>query len=145
MVSTAQKRCGSRHIWLPIVVLVAAAFWWWWRARYAEYYTVIHYAVLVAGGLLILFWFLIFGAGSRKIRSAIVGGVLLALALFLTVFRPVYNGDMGVYRWRLRFAADADTSLKQLGSKNEASDWQTTSRDYPRFLGNGYWAEVKGV
>ena len=24
-------------------------------------------------------------------------------------------------------------------------DWQTTPHDYPRFLGNGYWAEVKGV
>ncbi len=64
---------------------------------------------------------------------------------FFIAFRPVYNGDMGVYRWRLRFAADADMSLAQLSSTGEAADWQTTPHDYPRFLGNGYWAEVKGV
>ena len=32
----------------------------------------------------------------------------LLLAAFFIVFRPVYNGDMGVYRWRLRFAPNAD-------------------------------------
>ena len=78
-------------------------------------------------------------------RRMIVGGLALALAAFFVVFRPVYNGDMGVYRWRLRFASNADQKLKQLSSTGEAADWQTTPNDYPRFLGNGYWAEVKGV
>jgi outer membrane protein assembly factor BamB len=62
-----------------------------------------------------------------------------------TLFRPIYNGDMGIFGWRLRFATGADRRLEQLETAGEALDWQTTSRDYPRFLGNGYWAEVHGV
>jgi outer membrane protein assembly factor BamB len=64
---------------------------------------------------------------------------------FFILFRPVYNGDMGVYRWRLRFARSADRGLAQLQSSGVAADWQSTPRDYPRFLGNGYWAEVADV
>ncbi|MEO7402720.1 MAG: PQQ-binding-like beta-propeller repeat protein [Burkholderiales bacterium] len=69
----------------------------------------------------------------------------LAIGLFFLAFRPVYNGDMGVYRWRLRFAKSDDQSLAQLAPGGEVADWTSTPRDYPRFLGNGYWAEVKGV
>ena len=79
------------------------------------------------------------------LRQMIVGGLALVLAAFFIVFRPVYNGDMGVYRWRLRFASNADQKLNNSTSTGEAADWQTTPNDYPRFLGNGYWAEVKGV
>jgi outer membrane protein assembly factor BamB len=71
--------------------------------------------------------------------------IWLALAGFFVVFRPVYNGDMGVYSWRLRFASRYDQRMASLDAKGQADDWQTTPRDYPRFLGNGYWAEVMGV
>ena len=35
--------------------------------------------------------------------------------------------------------------LAGIAGESEATDWQTTPHDYPRFLGNGYWAEVDGV
>ena len=43
----------------------------------------------------------------------------------------------------IRFGADR--SLGAISASDEATDWQTTPRDYPRFLGNGYWAEVGDV
>lgn len=135
----------ARHKWFPVLVLVAAAGWWLWRASYAQYHTVVHVAVLLLSVVSIALWFLAFGGASRRIRRLIVGGLALVIAVFFVVFRPVYNGDMGVYRWRLRFASNADQKLGQLRSAGEAADWQTTPNDYPRFLGNGYWAEVKGV
>lgn len=136
---------GVRYRWFPICVLILAAIWWLWRAQYAQYHTILHVAVLFATIVLISLWFLLFGGGSRRIRRRIVGGTALAIVAFFVVFRPVYNGDMGVYRWRWRFAPNADQRLQRLTLKNEAADWHTTPRDYPRFLGEGYWAEVKGV
>jgi outer membrane protein assembly factor BamB len=126
-------------------VLATAAIWWWRRASYAQYYTFYHVLVLLLSAILIAAWFLFYGGASRRVRRRTVGGLALAVVAFFITFRPVYNGDMGVYRWRLRFAAGEDTSLEQLKSSGVAADWQTTPRDYPRFLGNGYWAEVKNV
>ena len=134
-----------RHKWFPVVVLVAAVSWWLWHASYAQYHTLLHLIVPLVSAIAIALWFMFFGGGSRRVRRRIVVTFTVGLAMFFVAFRPVYNGDMGVYRWRLRFAKRADQSLKQLDNAGEASDWQTTPRDYPRFLGNGYWAEVKGV
>ncbi|HVT28147.1 MAG TPA: PQQ-binding-like beta-propeller repeat protein, partial [Lacipirellulaceae bacterium] len=140
-----QQARRTRHKWFPVLVLVSIAAWWLWRASYAQYHTLYHLVVPLVGGALIALWFLTYGGAPRRRRQAIVGGLAVASVAFFTAFRPVYNGDMGVYRWRLRFAPDADQSLAALHTAGEADVWHTTPRDYPRFLGNGYWAEVKGV
>lgn len=145
MEASNPQHTRTRHKWFPAVVLVAAIAWWVWRASYAQYYTAYHVAAVLVSIALIALWFLIFGGASRRVRRAVVGGLAIGFAAFFVAFRPVYNGDMGVYRWRLRFAPNADQKLSQLVSKNVAADWQTTPNDYPGFLGNGYWAEVKGV
>lgn len=136
---------NGRHKWFPVFVLVSAAAWWLWRASNAQYHTLFHIVVPLFSLALISLWFLRFGGATQRLRQRIVAGLALVLVAFFIVFRPVYNGDMGVYRWRLRFAPDADHSLKQLSTSGEAADWQITPSDYPRFLGNGYWAELKGV
>ncbi len=140
-----QHAARTRHKWFPALVLLAAVAWWLWRASYAQYHTLFHLVVPLAGGVLIAIWFLLYGGALRRLRRMIVGCLALALIAFFITFRPVYNGDMGVYRWRLRFAPDADESLAPLNSSREANDWRTTPQDYPRFLGNAYWAEVNGV
>src|SRR5262249_35565717 len=118
---------------------------WLWRAAYAQYHTILHVAVLFASILAISLWFLLFGSGSKKIRRRVVGGVWVPVIRFLGIFCSVFNGGHGGCWWRLRFASNADQKLQQLTSKNAAADWQTTPHDYPRFLGTGYWAEVKGT
>ena len=53
---------------------------------------------------------------------------------------------MGVYRWRLRFSGDADEGLIAARAWRRSDPiGKRRARDYPRFLGNGYWAEVQGV
>src|SRR3954471_17747753 len=111
----------TRHKWAPVLVLIGATAWWLWRANYARYHTIVHIAVLLLSVMAVAGWFLVFGGGSRRKRRAIVGSLTLVLIVFLVVFRPVYNGDMGVYRWRLRFASSADEKLEQLKSVGEAS------------------------
>src|SRR3954468_18479831 len=92
---------ATRHKWFPVLVLIGAAAWWSWRVIYAQYHTLVHDAVLLLSLVAIALWFLLFGGTSRRLRRTIVVGVTLVVAGFLVVFRPVYNGDMGVYRWRL--------------------------------------------
>src|SRR6478609_9499445 len=132
MNSTQTQPLRTRHKWFPIVVLTAAAIWWWRRASYAQYYTFSPVLVLLLTAMLIAAWFLFYGGASRRVRRRTVGALALAVAAFFITFRPVYNGDMGVYRWRLRFAASADQTLEQLSSTGEAADWRTTPNDYPR-------------
>lgn len=135
----------AQHRWFPAVVIALAAGWWMWRAAYSRYHTIIHVAVVLASVLIIALWFLRFGGGSRRRRNVAVAGLGIAVIAFFVAFRPVYNGDMGIYGWRLRFAKNADQTLKPIESVTSAADWHSTLHDYPRFLGNGYWAEVSGV
>jgi outer membrane protein assembly factor BamB len=140
--STAPSQDRVRHIWFPLAVIALAAFWWLRRTSETGYTTITHVLVVLASVALVAVWFVRCGPGRKRSRQNVVWAGLAAFALWMIVFKPVWNGDMGIYRWKLRFAPDPDESLKQIASKNEASDWQTTSYDYPRFLGNGYWAEV---
>jgi outer membrane protein assembly factor BamB len=135
----------ARHRWFPILVAAIAAAWWARRWYYADYVTIYHYAVVGVAGLLIGGWFVRCGSGARKKRLAFVGAICLALIALFVVFRPVYNGDMGIFSWRLRFAPRADQQMSPLQSAGIADDWHATPSDYPRFLGNGYWAEVHGA
>src|SRR3954471_1992884 len=87
-----------RHKWFPVLVVIATAAWWLWQASYAQYHTLYHVVVLLLSVAMISLWFLRFGGATRRLRQMIVGGLALVLAAFFIVFRPVYNGDMGVYR-----------------------------------------------
>jgi len=58
----------------------------------------------------------------------------------------INNGNTGVADWRWRWAPAHDETLTQtVAAPLVQLDWKETDRDFPRFLGNGYWAEVKGI
>jgi outer membrane protein assembly factor BamB len=145
LADAATSRGRARHKWFPALVIAAAAGWWIWQASHARYQTFNHFLVVLATIAVISLWYVRCGGATRRFRTWSVGVLWFALVLFFVLFRPVFNGDMGIFSWRLRFGRDADQFLQQIESTGEAADWQTTPHDYPRFLGNGYWAEVKGV
>jgi outer membrane protein assembly factor BamB len=134
-----------RHVWFPLAVILLAGAWWMRRTSEMGYTTLYHVLVVIGSVALIAVWFVRCGPGRKRIRSRIVWAGLLAFVAWMIVFKPVWNGDMGIYRWKLRFADAPDQSLDQISSAAEATDWQTTPRDYSRFLGDGYWAEVRDV
>lgn len=138
-------RRGVRHLWFPIVVVALTAAWWAWRASVTNYVTIYHIAVLFTAGAIVAIWFVRCGPGLKHTRTRIVWGVLCALFAWLLLFKPVYNGDMGIWRWRPRFAAADDQRLSAIAGSSVATDWRTTPQDFPRFLGTGYWPEVTGV
>jgi len=57
----------------------------------------------------------------------------------------ILDGDVGLMGWRWRWLAQPDERLAVPTMAETIDQWQTTPSDYPRFLGAGYWAEVKGV
>jgi outer membrane protein assembly factor BamB len=138
-------RTRARHRWFPALVIAAAIVWWLRQGSYARYYTFNHLLAAIFTVVLISLWYLTSGGDRWRVRRAVVGGLWLVLLGLLAVFRPIYNGDMGIYTWKLRFASAADEKLEAIKFEGEADDWQTGPGDYPRFLGIGYWAEVHGV
>jgi len=141
----ATRRAWARHKWFPALVLAAAAAWWIRQAANSPYQTILHFLMVVLTVVVIAGWYLACGGTAKRTRRWIVWSIWLGLVAFLALSRPVFNGDMGIFKWRFRFARHADELLSPLEAVGEASGWQTTPRDYPRFLGNGYWAEVHGV
>ncbi len=134
-----------RQVWFPLGVITLATAWWvWWRAG-SGYTTIFHVIVVLLSVLLLSLWFSYFGPGLRRTRRRMVWALWGAFAAWMVVMKPVFNGDMGIHTWKLRFTPAADQRLAGLSGVAEATDWQTTPQDYPRFLGNGYWAEVEGV
>ena len=88
-------------------------------------------------------------SGWPVFAKLFVGFTPLALvaAFFLQILpvEAVLDGDVGIVGWRWR-GSEPDKNLEVPESSEQSQlDWQTTSNDYPRFLGNGYWAEVHGV
>jgi outer membrane protein assembly factor BamB len=127
------------------LIVGAALAWWLWQAWQSRYQTFNHVLVVLLAIIGLSAWYLMFGTARRWKRLAVVGAVWLLIVMGGTVFQPVYNGAMGIDHWKLRYAREADQKLRQIDSAGIADDWQTLPRDYPRFLGNGYWAEVHGV
>ncbi len=143
--SQSPDRRRARHRWIPVVLIAAALGWWLWQASLSRYQTFNHLLVILITIIGLCVWYLACGAARLRTRWRIVGTVWLALLVCGVVFQPVYNGAMGVRKWKLRFAREADERLEPIESARVAEGWQTTPRDYPRFLGNGYWAEVHGT
>jgi outer membrane protein assembly factor BamB len=79
-----------------------------------------------------------------RLREALLPWAIAAV--FVANFKLVNNGDMNFVGWEWRWAASHDEALA-VPTEQQAriTDWQTTPQDYPRFLGNGYWAEVDNV
>jgi outer membrane protein assembly factor BamB len=143
--AAAIPRDRARHVWFPLLVLALAGSWWLRQTAAMGYTTILHVLVVIGSAGLLAIWFVRCGPGVRRMRHRIVWACLAAFFMWMVVMKPVWNGDMGIYRWKLRFADAPDQELDPISATDEAIDWQATPRDYPRFLGNGYWAEVEGV
>ncbi len=121
------------------------ASWWVWQRSQANYQTLANVIAIVAGALLVSAWFSERSGVCRRLGRAAFVGLWVAVGLAWLFVKPIYNGDMGIVGWRWRFAATPDARLTGPKARHRIDDWQTTSRDYPRFLGGGDWPEVRGV
>src|SRR3972149_1849184 len=96
-----------RHVWFPLVVIALAGTWWVRQAAAMGYTTLYHVLVVPGSALLLAIWFVRYGQGQPRTRQRMVWAGLLAIVAWMIVMKPVYNGDMGIHGWKLRFARDA--------------------------------------
>lgn len=93
-------------------------------------------------------WVLTASGWGRKLRWALAFIPSAAVALQYAQLSPlemVLDGDVGLVGWRWRSDAP-DRSLEMpVPESGDTRNWRTSTNDYPRFLGEGYWAEVKDV
>lgn len=93
-------------------------------------------------------WILLCSGWNRGLRWTLALVPSLAVGSYYLQLLPVetiIDGDVGVVGWRWSWDAPDKQLEVPEGAGSAALDWQTTPNDYPRFLGNGYWAEVSGV
>ena len=101
---------------------------------------------MLVSAVLISVWFIAYGGGRPRTRQWIVRARLAGV-------RGVDGRDeAGLQRRHGHLPLDAAVRAPirinrsaTISGDAEATDWQTTPHDYPRFLGTGYWAEVTGV
>ncbi len=149
--SVAPDQALPRRAWFPIAwplaLAMGCAVLWRSDVDPGVTNTVINIAVALAvvGDSL---WLVRRSGLSRRLRwslAAAACGLVAAYYLQLMPFEVVLNGDVGIESVRWRWA-DPDRALTSPETTaGGALDWRETPQDYPRFLGNGYWAEVKGV
>jgi outer membrane protein assembly factor BamB len=142
----APRRLTSLFVWWLLLAAVAVGAY---VADLSNDYKNITYqvlAVLAVAGLST--WLLRCRRFTRRARSALAA-VVWTPVWAVTPLGPIQlinNGNSGFVDWRWRWAATHDQSLAQVDSAPTLEiSWKETDVDYPRFLGNGYWAEARGV
>lgn len=149
--SPVAKASAMRRKWFPPVWVAAwlATCITLWNSDVDPGLTnsVIHMAVGF-GVLGLAIWILRSSGWRKAIRwpLALIPAALVACYyLQLTPIETIINGDVGVVGWRWRWdAPDKQLEVPDVQPTTQLS-WQATDNDYPRFLGNGYWAEVPEV
>lgn len=147
--SGSAPRVGLRRGWFPIVwPLLLVGVWWIVRVRSSDQgvpNALIH-PLVMTGILGLVIWTLRSSGLSRGIRWALAVTALLLTGTFYGQLWPIrmeIDGDVGIVGWRWRWLGEPDRQLRVPPTSSAvAGEWKTTSQDYPRFLGNGYWAEV---
>ncbi len=144
--STPNER--PRFIWFPLVwaLLIfgsVVAFQFSNRPQDNKNISFIFSIPIVFSGITL--WAILFSARSRWKRWGIGLAPWIVLFVFMSNVEIINNGDMGFVTWRWRWQPLPDESLQQPSDASVIERWEPTPQDYPRFLGNGYWAEVEGV
>ena len=137
--------------WFPLLWIggLASICAWFWNADVDPGITnsVLHGAVILST-VGFATWCAFFSGWSRNLRWLLALVPTMMVAGHYLQFSPVeavIDGDVGIVGWRWRGdAPDKQLKLPEIEATT-ALDWQTTPNDYPRFLGNGYWAEVSGI
>ena len=145
------RREGPRRIWFPVLWPLALAglctVLWHSEVDPGVTNSVIHGSV-IAGVLGLAIWTVRSSGLARGLRWVVAVVPCTLVAAFYLQLLPVQailNGDVGVvgFRWRWNATDRALAGVSKFASP--PLDWRESAHDYPRFLGNGHWAEVEDV
>ena len=140
------RRVGQLLAWWALLGVVTAVLWQTDLTQDYKNTALMVTLGLAAGGLAV--WLVRTSDWSKPLRWSLAA-LVVAVSLAATPVGPIkleLNGNMAVTGWRWRWAPPQDAALaKSVAQSEQRLAIKTTDRDYPRFLGNGYWAEAKGI
>ncbi len=141
------RRLALLFAWLGLLTLACGAFW---LSSAAQDYknTVLQVSVLL-GVLGLSIWTVRSSGLPRRKRWLLALAEWAPIVAVMPPLGPIElinNGNNGIAGWRWRWSTKPDERLAVVARAGEtALEWKTSQFDYPGFLGNGYWAEVKGI
>jgi outer membrane protein assembly factor BamB len=150
--SHGPRRCRYLAAWLILMLLIC--IWYQVSDKTQDVKNLVYQGAFLLSLLGISIWTARSCGLPRRWRWILALAPWVALVGWVSQFELVNNGDIGVVGWQWRWSPKADQLLGMpdvsglIGSGDEpyqTDDWQSTEADYPRFLGGGYWAEVRGV
>ncbi len=108
-------------------------------------YAVVFTVLLAMAGVSV--WVVLRSGLSRRRRFwlGLAPWFLLLLGPPVGPIELINDGDGAVRAWRWRWAPEADELLQSPEQAEGRAEWDPQPTDYPRFLGNGYWAEAGAV
>ncbi|NOZ39442.1 MAG: PQQ-binding-like beta-propeller repeat protein [Planctomycetes bacterium] len=146
---------GFFRKWFPLLWiggLTSICAWYWFSDVDPGVANSIAHGAVILSAIGVSIWCALFS----RIGSGLTSGIRWLLALLpvalvgsyylqILPIETIINGDVGVVGWRWR--TDAPDKKLDVPNIDAATtlDWQTTPNDYARFLGEGYWAEIRGV
>ncbi len=133
--------------WAWLGLLVGARFAFGLADVTVDFKNLATIASVMLGLLGVCGWYAIRGRASLPKRLAIAAAPFALLFIFSSLYELKFNGAGGVIGLHRRGAEKADQQLAAIGTASAdegIADWGSGSYDYPRFLGNGPWAEAVG-
>ncbi len=141
-------RRGFLH-WLPAIMItgITAAIigWIWSREVTLDYKIFVTQVSALVGCFLLTLWLAFFSNFERRTRYSTALTLWIAGAVFITLFKFEFTGDMWPSRIVWRWAATEDSRLAVATSETRADITQTTPQDYPRFLGPNAIPIIQGL
>ncbi|MCA9232637.1 MAG: PQQ-binding-like beta-propeller repeat protein, partial [Planctomycetales bacterium] len=137
------RRRWFPFVWTGLIVGTCVLFQFGEADQDAKNFSLTVGPIVLVLGLSI--WFIRSTAFTRPVRWCVGLAPWMAALAFFSAVELINNGNMGFIGWRWRWAAEHDQQLDVPDATTVISDWEETGRDYPRFLGNGFWAQVDGV
>lgn len=106
------------------------------------------FATLIGSALLILglcLWYAVRGRGPLGLRLAVLAAPFLLFIVFDHFVETRFNGSSEITGFEWRGIAEKDEQIDKVDAatgKADLADWGPGEYDYPRFLGEGPWAEA---
>lgn len=145
----ATSQAGKRFPWFPVLwtlgiaSLVGLFQFTNFSPDWHSISVIVGYIAIVMG---VSVWLLTSGIGTRRFRYLTLAFGLAVLSVIHVFTIDLINDGSGSYfSWRWQWKEKPDQLLAVPDARTTIADWQPTSFDYPRFLGNGYWPGATGI
>src|SRR5690242_8051697 len=89
----------TRNRWFPVLVLSAIATLRFVESTDIRYTTLFDVAAVGIAAALLSTWYVVCGRPRLPARAGFVGAVWCVVVALLVLFKPVFNGDVGINGW----------------------------------------------